>query len=106
LRVGLPWQGVEIHEPMRSLFIIESTPELMEKIMNRVAVVGNILRNGWAQLALLDPYSNKILVYHRGEYRPYERETDELPKVGSSIDWYRGWRDHLGFAQIEPPQQN
>jgi len=27
LRTGLPWQGVDIHEPVRSLFVIETTPE-------------------------------------------------------------------------------
>src|SRR6202790_926989 len=35
LRTGLPWQMVEIHEPLRSLFIIETTPEAMLRIMDR-----------------------------------------------------------------------
>ena len=29
LRTGLPWQMVEIHEPVRLLFVIETTPEAM-----------------------------------------------------------------------------
>src|SRR5205814_950645 len=33
LRTGLPWQGVEIHEPFRLLFVIETTPEAIEEIM-------------------------------------------------------------------------
>ena len=28
LRPGLPWQMVEIHEPMRILFVVETTPEV------------------------------------------------------------------------------
>lgn len=104
LRCGLPWQGVEIHEPMRSLFVIETTPEKIEKIMNRNPLVGRIIRNGWIQLTLLDPYSSKILVYSRGKYEPYEPQTAELPKAESSFEWYRGWREHLGFAQIVPAQ--
>ena len=35
LRTGLPWQMVEIHEPVRSLFVIETTPEAMLRIMER-----------------------------------------------------------------------
>ena len=35
LRTGLPWQMVEIHEPVRSLFIIETTAESMLRIMER-----------------------------------------------------------------------
>ena len=33
LRPGLPWQMVEIHEPVRLLFIIETTPEAMTRII-------------------------------------------------------------------------
>ena len=101
LRLGLPWQGVEIHEPMRCLFVIETTPEKIVSIMNRNPVVGRILRNGWAQLALLSPDSAEIQVYRNNQFEPYTPEITELPKAPSSFDWYRGWREHLGFAVIE-----
>ena len=35
LRTGLPWQMVEIHEPVRSLFVIETAPAAMVGIMDR-----------------------------------------------------------------------
>ncbi len=31
LRTGLPWQMVEIHEPVRILFVVETTPERMRR---------------------------------------------------------------------------
>jgi len=102
LRPGLPWQGVEIHEPVRLLFVIETTPAGIRQIMARSEAVRNILKNGWVQLALLDANSNKILVYRDDEFHVYEPSVTELPKAQTSADWYRGWRDHLGFAQIEP----
>ena len=101
LRTGLPWQGVEIHEPVRLLFVIETTPQAILSIMDRNPVIGRILRNGWAQLALLNPHSSEILTYRKGEFYVYWPEKSELPKVSSSTDWYRGWRENLGFAQIE-----
>lgn len=100
LRLGLPWQGVEIHEPMRLLFIIESTPAGMRLIMERNTAIGKILGNGWAQLAVLDPHSAELKLFQKGEFLPYVPERRALPQVGSSQDWYRGWRAHLGFAQI------
>jgi hypothetical protein len=103
LQPGLPWQGVEIHEPMRLLFVIESTPEAMLSIMERNPVIGHILGNGWAQLAVLDPHSAEIRVLRNGQFYLHQPETSELPRVASSLDWYRGWRDHLGFAEIEAP---
>ena len=55
LRTGLPWQMVEIHEPVRSLFLIETTPESMLRIMDRERGIGRLCRNGWVLLALIDP---------------------------------------------------
>ena len=34
LRPGLPWQMVEIHEPMRLLIVVETTPEAMVDLMS------------------------------------------------------------------------
>ena len=101
LRTGLPWQGVEIHEPLRLLFLIETTPEIMLKLMERNPVIGNVTRQGWIQLALLDPDSSRIHIFRNGEFQVYEPQSKELPTAATSTDWYRGWRDHLSFAVIE-----
>ncbi|MBS0204747.1 MAG: DUF2309 domain-containing protein [Planctomycetes bacterium] len=101
LRCGLPIQSVEIHEPVRLLFVIETTPDGILQIMRRNPVIGRILGNGWAQLAVLDPHSNQIQVYQNGEFRSYQPSTTELPTAPSSIEWYRGWRNHLAFAAIK-----
>jgi uncharacterized protein len=100
LRTGLPWQMVEIHEPVRSLFLIETTPAMMLGIMDRNEGIGRLCRNGWIRLAVLDPGSNEISVYERGEFRRYRPQADILPRAASSVEWYRGWRDHLEFAEI------
>lgn len=102
LRCGLPVQSTEIHEPVRCLFVIETTTAGILKIMQDNPVIGRILGNGWAQLAVLDPDSNRIQVYQNGEFRLYEPTLMELPKASSSVDWYRGWRNHLAFAYIDP----
>ena len=100
LRMGLPWQTVEIHEPMRLLVVIETTPERMLVLIERNAALKKVIGNGWVQLALLDPESNHIRTFDKGEFRDYKPETSRLDPVDSSVDWYRGWRDHLGFALV------
>jgi uncharacterized protein YbcC (UPF0753/DUF2309 family) len=102
LRTGLPWQGVDIHEPVRLLFVIETTPEAMLQIMAENPIVGRICKNGWAQLAVLDPDSSRIQRFVNGTFRDYLPTLTELPSAESSLDWYRGWRDHLPFALIKP----
>lgn len=100
LRPGLPRQGVEIHEPVRLLFVIETTPEGIQRIMARSPVVRNLIQNEWVQLALLDANSNSIQVFSDNQFHPYQPTSADLPHVATSADWYRGWREHLGFAQI------
>jgi uncharacterized protein YbcC (UPF0753/DUF2309 family) len=100
LRTGLPWQMVEIHEPVRLLFLIETTPALMTKIMDRNEGIGRLCRNGWVQLALVDPESGDVSVFQDGTFRRYYPQAEQLPQAKSSVDWYRGWRDHLEFAAI------
>jgi uncharacterized protein YbcC (UPF0753/DUF2309 family) len=101
LRTGLPWQMVEIHEPVRILFVVETTPQTMQRILDRVPAIGRLVRNGWVQLATLDPDSPAVHLYRDGTFRPYRPEAERLPWARSSVDWYRGWRDHLEFASIQ-----
>jgi uncharacterized protein YbcC (UPF0753/DUF2309 family) len=100
LRTGLPWQMVEIHEPVRLLNIIETTPEAMLQILAKNASIARLVRNGWVHLAVLDPTTRKVSVYRDGHFAPYEPKVSALPRAASSLDWYRGWRDHLEFAVI------
>jgi uncharacterized protein YbcC (UPF0753/DUF2309 family) len=102
LRTGLSSQMVEIHEPVRLLFIIETKPESMLRIMEANAEIRRLCRNEWVQLALLDPDSPKIHHFRNGQFEAYHPATRELPEVEHSIDWYRGWRDHLGYAIVVP----
>ena len=101
LRTGLPWQMVEIHEPVRILFIIETTPEAMLRIMERNEGIGRLCRNGWVRLAVLDPDTGELQRLPAGGFRPYQPQAEVLPRAASSVDWYRGWRDHLEFAEID-----
>lgn len=101
LRPGLPWQMVEIHEPVRLLFVVETSPEVILSIMSKNPGIDKMVRNGWVQMAVLDPHSPAIQVYQGGKFVAYDPENLKLPRVSSSVDWYRGWRDHLGFAMLK-----
>ena len=102
LRMGLPWQGVEIHEPVRCLFVLETRPETMLGIMAANPVIDRNIRNGWAQLALLDPDSSNLVIWSKGEFQPYQPNGTPLPEATSSAGWYSGSRDHMEFADIVP----
>ena len=101
LRTGLPWQMVEIHEPVRLMFVIEVGTENMLRLIERNLVVGRLCRNGWVQLTTVDPQTRELSVYDGSVFKPYKPQATSLPHAKSSAEWYRGWREHLEFAEIQ-----
>ena len=101
LRTGLSQQMVEIHEPVRILFIVEAKPESILSIMDRNPLINTTIRNHWVQIATLDPTSNLIQLFQDDRFEPYEPGPQVLPTVPVSLDWYRGWREPLGFSKVD-----
>ncbi len=103
LRTGLYEQMVEIHEPLRILFLIETTPAAMLSILDRNEGIARLCRGGWSHLAVIDPETSQIQVLRDGRFEPFETPAggkDELPQTASSLECYAGRRDHLPFFSI------
>jgi len=100
LRTGLYQQMVEIHEPLRMLFVIESTPEAILSVMESNPTIGRLCRGGWVHLAVIDPKSSLIQVYQDGQFEPYDASYRYLAEVSSSLECYRGSRENLPFFSI------
>jgi uncharacterized protein YbcC (UPF0753/DUF2309 family) len=102
LRPGLTRQMIEIHEPMRLLFVIETTPAAMRRIMDGNPRIAALIRGRWVQVALLDSTSGAMHIWDDGAFEPYLPPGAELPRATTSRGWYRGKRETVGFAAIEP----
>lgn len=100
LRTGLPWQMVEIHEPVRLLIVIDATTDAILAAVERVPVVKNFVVNGWVQVASWHPLTGDLAVFENGGFRPYAPENLQVPVVNRSVDWYGGHRGHLAPARI------
>lgn len=100
LRPGLSAQMVEIHEPVRILFVIQTTPAALERVLDANPNLLRFVRNRWIRIATIQPESKAIHLYERGSFQLYAPEAHELPTVNRSVDWFQGKRDHLGFATV------
>jgi len=100
LRTGLPWQMVEIHEPVRMLFVVETTPERMMQVVNVNPSLKKLVENRWFRLATVDPESGLIQVRRDHGFEPLEGPLERLPVAFSSAEWYRGKLRHLPMAWI------
>ncbi len=79
LRCGLPWQMVEIHEPVRILFVIETTPEAMLEILDRNPGLSKLVRNEWVQLAVQAPDQNARASFPARALRTLHAGNDVAP---------------------------
>ena len=101
LRTGLPWQMVEIHEPVRLLTIVEAKTELLELVLTQEAGLANLVNNEWIQFVAWDPDSEAMAVYQNGRFRPYTPENPAIAVVDRSRDFYAGRRGHLTPAHVK-----
>ena len=102
LRTGLPLQMVEIHEPVRILFVVETTPERLEKVIAGNPTIKEFVVNRWIRIAVMDPATGQIQIRRDHGYEPLQGEIKPLPTAPSSIDWYKGKIEHLPMASIQP----
>jgi uncharacterized protein YbcC (UPF0753/DUF2309 family) len=100
LRTGLPWQTVEIHEPLRLLVVIEATPEKIIAAAAPLAEVRQLIENCWIHLVSWNPETGALSVYDNGTFVPYVPEHNDIPVVDRSVSWYSGRRDHLAPARV------
>jgi len=100
LRTGLPWQMVEIHEPVRLLVVIDATPERILAAAEAVPAVKRLVVNRWIQLVSWHPHTGELAVFQDGGFVPYAPERTDIPVVERSVSWYSGHRNHLPPARV------
>jgi hypothetical protein len=104
LRTGLPWQMIEIHEPVRILFVIETRPDRLENVINASASLKQLVENRWIRLATIDPASGRVHVWRDNGFEEFREALERLPVALSSHEWYTGKLQHLPMAWIQTLQ--
>ena len=99
LRAGLPWQTVEIHEPMRLLTILEGEVDFLTGVLSDLPVILEHFDCGWGQLAVLSPSTNDIYLRVNGSFVK-QTSFESCIKTPSSRAYYDGRSDHLPPAIV------
>jgi uncharacterized protein len=101
LRTGLPWQMVEIHEPVRILFVVETTPDRLSKVISASPSLKQLVENRWIRVATMDPASGRVHVRREAGFEEFNERLERLPVALSSAEWYSGKLEHLPMAWIQ-----
>jgi uncharacterized protein YbcC (UPF0753/DUF2309 family) len=108
LRTGLAWQMVSIHEPVRILFVVETTPERLNHVIRENVALRRMVENRWIRIAVMDPACGRVFVRRAGRgaiedgYEAFDGLLERLPVAHSSVEWYSGKTGHLPIAWIPP----
>ncbi len=87
LRPGLPAQMIEVHDPIRLLFIIEHLPEVVLKTIQTNKSTYEWFINEWVHLVVKNPEDNNLYLFKEGKFINYQPLKSELPVV-SNIETY------------------
>jgi uncharacterized protein YbcC (UPF0753/DUF2309 family) len=71
LRTGLPYQMVEIHDPIRLLMVVEQVPELVNQVITSSPALLEWVNNNWVHLVVLDPNSGDFLRWKDEKFVSY-----------------------------------
>ena len=77
LRPGLPWQMIEVHDPVRLLVIVEHTPDIVLKAIQSSPEVFEWYNNEWVHIAALHPVEKQFYYFKNGAFVKYEPITGD-----------------------------
>lgn len=81
LRPGLPSQMIEIHDPIRLLFIIEHDPKVVEKTLLMDHSMLEWFNNQWVLLSVKNPIDGRIYSFRNSTFHPYEPISKQVKTV-------------------------
>lgn len=72
LRPGLPWQMIEVHDPVRLMIIVEHFPEIVLKTIKTTPEMYEWYKNEWVHIAVIHPETNDIYYFKNGAFNMYQ----------------------------------
>lgn len=78
LRPGLPWQMIEVHDPVRLLIIVEHFPDVVLKTIQSTPEMYEWFINEWVHLAAVNPETSELYYFSKGAFIPYQPLADKI----------------------------
>lgn len=78
LRPGLPWQMIEVHDPLRLLIIVEHFPDVVLRVIQSSPEMYEWFINGWVHLAAVNPETSELYYFSKEAFVPYQPLADKI----------------------------
>ena len=95
LRPGLPWQMIEVHDPVRLLVIVEHKPEIVLKAIQSSPEVFEWYKNEWVHIVALHPGEKQFYYFKNGVFVKYDpiTATGEIKTIHNMEEFIEGARE-------------
>ena len=95
LRAGLPWQMIEVHDPVRLLVIVEHKPDIVLKAIQSSAEVFEWYKNEWVHIVALHPEEKQFYYFKNGVFEKYTpiTETGDIKTIHNMEEFIEGARE-------------
>jgi len=92
LRPGLPWQMIEVHDPVRLMVIVEQKPEIVLKAIQSSPEVFEWYKNEWVHIVALHPLEKQCYYFKNGAFEKYDpiTEKSEIKTIHNMEDFIEG----------------
>lgn len=81
LRPGLPSQMIEVHDPVRILFIVEHFPEVVLATIKQSTQTYEWFINEWVHLVVVNPLTKELFRFKNGDFQLHQPVTKQLETV-------------------------
>jgi uncharacterized protein len=100
LRVGLPSQMIEIHDPLRLLMIVEHYPEVVLNTIQKSNEIYEWYQNEWINLVAVHPETQALFRYKDGQFEPYCTVNQAVEEVNNLNPLVESNQDNFPVYQI------
>lgn len=89
LRPGLPWQMIEVHDPVRLLVVVEHHPDIVLKAIQSSPEVFEWYNNEWVHIMAIDPANRSLHYFRNGHFETYHTlmGEDEIKTIDNLQDF-------------------
>ncbi len=95
LRPGLPWQMIEVHDPVRLMVIVEHQPEIVLKALQSSPEVFEWYKNEWVHIVALHPEEKEFYYFTDGAFERYQpiTKSSEIKTIHNMVEFIEGAKE-------------
>jgi uncharacterized protein YbcC (UPF0753/DUF2309 family) len=103
LRTGLPYQMIEVHDPMRLMVIVEHLPAVVLDTIYRNENTLNWFRENWVHLIVFNPEDQKLYRFEKNNFVVYEPSEEGVSEKSLVEELFESTHENINPFIIKHP---